>query len=348
MRKKLMRQELPLDRWPWFDLQVSLWRDQNGEKARIHYNHNNFFCDGYGATCLLHEVEQYYAYPELELAPRQLTFRDAVIALEKLEKSSLGRSAQDYWLERLPDLPPPPNLPQVSGRERRCRSYLQRRQGLLPAASWQSFKVNAAHYGLTPSNAVVAAYAEILAAWSDSRHFVLSHMMTRRLPMHPDINDMLGNFASLYPLEVDLRGDLNFVERALRLQNQVLLDASHLHWGGMQVMQALNQLHGEFGRSPYPFVVGSGLFMGKYKKPDFTCLETSQTLLDHQFWELDDGRYYYVWDLQEAFFPPGMIDSMWAAFDVFLKNLADDKTFWQQQQFILARGARMEIDESSA
>jgi amino acid adenylation domain-containing protein len=343
VRQQLMRQELPLDCWPWFELQISRWQEQGEDRVRVHYNHNNFFCDGYGAVCLLNEVERYYAQPTLTLAPRQLSFRDAVMALDALATSELGRRAKNYWLGRLLDLPGPPDLPQISGIDRRCRSHLQRRECFLPAASWQSFKDHAACYGLTPSNAVVAAYAEILCAWSDSQHFVLSHMMTRRMPMHTEINDMLGNFASLYPLEVELRGDLSFSERAGRLQKQVLQDAKHLHWGGMQVMQALNRLKGELGRSPYPFVVGSGLFMGKYQKPDFTCLETSQTLLDHQFWELDDGRYYYVWDLLEEFFPAGMIDSMWEAFETLLHRLAQDKSFWQQTQFSLAPSAQSQI-----
>ena len=46
----LMRSELPLDRWPWVDLRVSLWREEGQDRARIHYNHNNFFSDGYGTT----------------------------------------------------------------------------------------------------------------------------------------------------------------------------------------------------------------------------------------------------------------------------------------------------------
>src|SRR5687767_11210243 len=42
VRAGMMRSELPLDRWPWVDLRVSLWREEGQDRARIHYNHNNF------------------------------------------------------------------------------------------------------------------------------------------------------------------------------------------------------------------------------------------------------------------------------------------------------------------
>jgi len=335
-RKRLMRQELPLDRWPWFDLQVSLWRKNDLDIARVHYNHNNFFFDGFGTGQLLLEIKRYYENPQLSLPPIELSFRDAALGLAKLAESELGQRAKDYWLKRLPDLPPPPALPQKPQMNRRCRSRLQRREKILSADIWRSFKTHAATYGVTASSAINAAYAEVISAWSNSQHFIFSHMVTRRFAeMHPDIKHILGNFASLYPLEVDLRGNDSFKERARRLQAQILMDAKHFHFGGMQVMQALNRLKGELGSSPSPFVVGSALFMEGFQKSDFSCLETSQTIMDHQFWELADGQYYYVWDLLEEFFPEGMIDSMWQAFAGLIQKLAENANSWEETAFML-------------
>jgi len=97
--------------------------------------------------------------------------------------------------------------------------------------------------------------------------------MTRRLNIHPEIRDLAGNFASLYPLEIDFREDAAFFERARRLQERVILDAQHLQWGGMQVLQALNRQKGGFGQAPIPFVVGSGLFIDAVDLEGFSCLK---------------------------------------------------------------------------
>lgn len=330
-RAQMMRAELPLDRWPWVDLRISLWENEQGLQGRVHYNHNNFFSDGGGTTRFLKEIDAYYRNPALELPPISLSVRDAVLTLEQLAESAAGKADRDYWEKRLPLLPSTPNLPTIPGKERRTRSRLQRREMFMEAALWQQFKANARTHGLTPSAAVFAAYAEVIGAWSNQRHFVLSNMVTRRLPIHPQIFDILGNFASLYPLEINLREGDDFVAHARSIHQQVTRDTQHLRWGGMRVMQSLNQLQGGFGRAPIPFVIGSGLFMEGFERSDFSCLETSQVMLDHQFWELADGRYYYVWDLLEEFFPAGMIDDMLNAFHSLLEQLASTQSTWLNQ-----------------
>lgn len=330
IRERMERCELPLDVWPWFDLRVSIRRDDDGrERWRIHYNHNNFFIDGFATTQLLVEIDGYYADPSTTLPPRTLSYRDAVLAIAALETTPAGQRAKDYWLSRLESLPPPPDLPQVAGLERRCRSRLDRRDGLLPKARWDAFKRIANANGITPSNAIIAAYAHVISVWSQSDHFIFSQMVTRRFAeLHPEIKSLLGNFASLYPLEVRIDRDRGFRDNAEAIQNRVAEDIRHLQFGGMQVMQELNRLKGGFGTAPSPYVIGSGLFMKAYRKSDYAVLETSQTLLDHQFFELQDGGFHYVWDAIEAFFPPGMMDEMWRAYAGLLERLCDDPDVW--------------------
>ncbi len=335
LRQQMMRAQLPIEQWPWLDLRVSLWHDGQRERTRVHYNHNNFFSDGYGTTRLLQEVDRYCDDPAAELPPLSLSFRDAALALDRLAESDSGQASRRYWEERLPGLPGAVPLPLRPGMNKRSRSRLQRREGFLDAAAWQRLKDNAREAGLTPSSAVFAAYAQVLATWSNSRHFLLSNMMTRRLNLHPEMRSIVGNFASLYPLEVDLREPLPFKQHAVRLQEQVSRDSRHTHWGGMRVMQSLNHGRHAMGSAPVPFVIGSGLFMDGFERSDFSCLETSQVMLDHQFWELADGRLYYVWDVLEEFFPEGLMDAMWGGYAGFIATLAADPSAWDRPDFDL-------------
>ncbi|HEV7673038.1 MAG TPA: amino acid adenylation domain-containing protein [Candidatus Angelobacter sp.] len=336
IRKEMNRQELPLDAWPWLDLRISLWTENGREMARVHYNHNNFFSDGFGTMQFLHEIDEYYSNPGLTYPPLTLSYRDAVLGLERLDKSELGGAAYNYWAARLPGLPPPPSLPQKAGLNRRCRSQLERREGGIEKPLWDAFKSRAAAFGITPSNAMIAAYAYVIVTWSNSDHFILSQMVTRRFAdLHPDLTRMLGNFASLYPLEIKLSASASFADNAKRIQEQVMEDMEHLQIGGMRVLQELNRLKGSFGTAPSPFVVGSGLSLKKYKKAAYTLLETSQTVLDHQFFELEDGSCYYVWDLIEVFFPEGVIAHMWDAFNRLVHLLASDSSAWLHTDFDL-------------
>jgi len=336
VRGEMERQELPLGSWPWLDLRVSLWREDGRNRARVHYNHNNYFVDGVGTMQLLAEIDSYYQNPGLSHPPLELSYRDAMLGLERLAESEAGQAARSYWFSRLQALPSPPGLPQKPGLNRRCRSRLQGREEELERPLWEAFKSKASALGLTPSNAIIAAYAYVIATWSNSDHFIFSQMVTRRFAeLHPDLPRMMGNFASLYPLEIKLAASASFVENAKRIQSQVLEDVRHLQLGGMRVLQELNRLKGSFGTAPSPFVVGSGLVMKTYKQPDYGVLETSQTILDHQFFERTDGSYHFVWDLLEEFFPDGMIDAMWSSFDRLLRLLAGDGEAWHRRSFAL-------------
>ena len=53
VRERMQRRELPQDRWPWLDVQISLY---DGGRARLHYNNNNFFSDAPGTFRFLESV----------------------------------------------------------------------------------------------------------------------------------------------------------------------------------------------------------------------------------------------------------------------------------------------------
>ncbi|WP_213414324.1 non-ribosomal peptide synthetase, partial [Xylanibacillus composti] len=351
VRAEMERAELPLDRWPWIDIRLSYWIEDGESRTRIHYNHNNFFWDGQSIYTLFHEVDRFYEDPSLVLDPPELSLRDAAIMMAELEQSEQGQAARSYWEARLPHLPGPPELPVRAGMDRRCRSMLHRRETVVSARHWQAFKERAASNGITTSNAMIAAYAEVLSAWSNKRHFVIGHMMSRRMPIHPDMMNILGNFSSVYPLEIDFRAKDTFAARAKRVQDQILQDARHIQWGGMQILQAFNRQSEGFGKAPIPFVVGSGLFMEGFKRPDYSCLETSQVMLDHQFWELHDGALFYVLDVMESFFPAELIDDMNAAYQQLIERLAVEPALWEAEVLPLIPehhlAARLSADQSA-
>jgi pyochelin synthetase len=336
IREEMERRELPLDVWPWFDLRASRRMESGREVVRIHYNHNNFFIDGFGTTLLMEEIDRCYRNMPPSAPPCEISYRDAVLGLNELAESAAGVKAREYWLSRISDLPSPPALPQRTGFIRRTRSKLSRRSGAMSPQNWESFKKTATARGITPSNALICAYSYLLATWSNSDHFIVSQMATRRMrELHPDTMRMLGNFVSLYPLEIRLQPERSFADNARTIQERVLQDTRHLQFGGMRVMQELNRLKGSFGSAPSPFVVGSGLALKHWRNADYTVLETSQTVLDHQFFELADGSLSFVWDLIEEYFPQGLVDCMWPAYSGLIGCLARDASAWDSQRFAL-------------
>ncbi|MFE0812903.1 amino acid adenylation domain-containing protein [Streptomyces sp. NPDC058848] len=338
-RESMCRQEPPHDRWPWLAPHLSLY---GGGRARFHYNNNNLFADAPSAFRLLSDALHYYHRPQEELAELEVAFRDCVLALAELEESPLGQASKKYWCDRMAQWPGAPELPLVGGAERQGRSMLSRREVLLEPGVRKALRARADARGLTLTNVLLGAHAEVIARWSGSRHFLLNNMITHRVPIHPQMREILGNFAALYPLEVDWRHAEGFEDRVRRLQARVLADTEHTYWSGSKVLQRLNQVRRTPGSAVLPFAVGSALFVGPADPPRYSLLETPQTLLDTEFWELRDGRLWVIWDVIESMFPPGLIDAMLEAYGSLVTRLAEDESAWRARDFELLPAAQRE------
>ncbi|MFI2620664.1 amino acid adenylation domain-containing protein [Streptomyces sp. NPDC018584] len=338
-RESMRRQEPPHDRWPWIAPHLSLYGEG---RARFHYNNNNLFADAPSAFRLLTDALHYYHHPDEELPEIEVAFRDCVLTLAELEESPLGQVSKKYWCDRMADWPSAPELPLVGGAARQERSMLSRRELLLAPSVLDALRVKADARGLTLTNVLLGAHAEVIAQWSGSRHFLLNNMITHRLPIHPQMREILGNFASLYPLEVDWRHREGFEERVRRLQARVMADTEHTYWSGNKVLQTLNQVRRTPGSAVCPFAVGSALFVGPADPPRHSLLETPQTLLDTEFWELRDGRLWIIWDVIESMFPEGLIDVMLDAYGSLVTRLARDEAVWSVRDFELLPVAQRE------
>ncbi|MFE6165572.1 amino acid adenylation domain-containing protein [Streptomyces sp. NPDC056486] len=339
LREQMERQEPAHCQWPWLTPHLSLYGERG---ARFHYNNNNLFADAPSAFRLLSDALHYYHHPDDELPELEVAFRDCVLTLAELEASPLGERSKKYWCDRMADWPSAPKLPLVSSAVRRRRSELSRRELLLEPRIREALQARADARGLTLTNVLLGAHAEVIAQWSGSRHFLLNNMITHRLPLHPQMREILGNFASLYPLEVDWRQPEGFEERVRRLQARVMSDTEHTYWSGSKVLQTLNQVRQTPGSAVCPFAVGSALFVGPADPPGYSLLETPQTLLDTEFWELRDGRLWVIWDAIEPMFPAGMIEEMLAAYGLLVTRLAEDESAWRERDFDLLPAAQRE------
>ncbi|MFD7288606.1 amino acid adenylation domain-containing protein [Streptomyces sp. NPDC059863] len=330
VRDSMTRREPVHDRWPWVDMRLSLLPD---DTAKLHYNNNNLFSDAPATLRFISAVLRRYENPGESPPELEISYRDCVLALAELEESPLGQASKKYWTDRIAGWPAAPEIPLAAGADPRRRSRLERRELLFPADVWASLKEKAAARNLTTTNVLCGVHAEVLAFWSGSRHFLLNNMITHRLPLHPRMGEVFGNFASLYPLEIDWRHEEGFEDRVRRLQAQVLSDVEHVYWSGVKVLQALNQHRRTPGKAVCPYAVGSALFVGAAERPVHSLLETPQTLIDCEFWDLRDGSLWVIWDVIEDMFPPGLVDAMQEAYRDIVMRLAASDEAWRERAF---------------
>ena len=262
-----------------------------------------------------------------------------MLALEALRDSEGYRDAETYWRQRLPDLPPGPELPLVKAPAAVRQPRFVRRGTTLSPKTWQRLKAQAAQADLTPSGLLCAAFSEVLAYWSRHQEFSLVLTLFNRLPLHHQVDEIVGDFTSTIVLASQSDAQ-TFVGRARDLQRQLWDNLDHRYYSGVQVLRDLGRLRGQAGASVMPVVFTSTLvgdtarrldpaalsFLGR---PVYSISQTPQVMLDHQVSE-HDNALVITWDAIEEVFPPGLLDDLFQCYQGLLDALANDPSAWKE------------------
>lgn len=337
-RRERMRQRVPpLDAWPWMACALSIGR----ERAWLHLAVCNHFIDARSLHVLLRDAMRLYRMPAAALPPLAVCYRDYMLAHHAMAAGAQGSAAAAYWQARIARLPLPPALPTAAAVEPAQPARLVRHAWRVAPQRWAAFQRCARAWKVAPATALYAVYAEVLARWSGSRHFVLGHMQARRLPLHPQVDELLGCFGTVMPLEADWRGRRPFGRRARGLQRQLDRDAPHAWLGGARVWPRINREHGSPWRAPAPFVVASMLDLPPLEHWPEISLQTPQVLFDHQLHHLADGTLVLTLDVNQDRLPPGLAADVIAAHQRLLALLCDDPLAWERSGFdLLPESAR--------
>ncbi len=334
IRQQMSHQVLPTDKWPLFEIRATRLDEQ---RLRLHISFDALLADAWSKRCLAKEWTQLYQNLELTLPPLELSFRDYVLTEQRLQATELYQRSQDYWFSRLDTLPPAPELPLVKHPGSLTQPRFQRRSGHLNRELWQQLQQRSTKANLTASGILLAAFAEVLTVWSKSPQFTINLTLFNRLPLHPQVNDIVGDFTSLTLLAVNNSASEAFTTRARRIQQQMWQDLDHRYFSGVRVLRELVCRQGGTQRAVMPVVFTSTLGLSTVGKEAervnrfgdvvYGISQTPQVWLDHQVTE-QDGGLVFNWDAVEDLFPEGLLDDMFDAYNRFLKQLATEESVW--------------------
>lgn len=333
VREALSHQVLATNRFPIFTITASL---HGRNQTRLHISFDALIADAWSMLLLFREWSQLYNEPATELPPLTLTFRDYVLAEKKLLHSAAYQQDWAYWQARLDQIPPAPELPLAIDPSQIESPRFVRHEATLPAGLWRALQAKTAAAGTSPSSVLLTAFADVLARWSKSPRFTMNLTLFNRLPLHPQVHDLVGDFTTLNLLAVDQRKPLPFQERVARLQGQLWRDLDHRHVSGLRILRELGRRGGDHTRARMPVVFTSALGMeamnaehlGHFGRLGYGISQTPQVWLDHVV-VARDGMLAFNWDVVDGLFPQGMIAAMFAAYRSHLAYLASDDQAWK-------------------
>lgn len=333
VRREMFAQPFPPDQWPLFDIRFS---QLPAQELRIHFSLDMLIADWGSYEILLREWAQLYHQPSRSLPALTLSFRDYVLAERKIRETDRYQQAATYWQERLSHLPAAPALPLAVEPSTLKSAQFKRHRAFLNTENWSRLKAKASQLGLTATGLLLTVFAEILTRWSKRPQLTLNLTLFNRLPLAEpaQINQIVGDFTSLTMLAIDNSNPADTLsERGKRLQSQLWQDLEHRYFSGVQVLRALATQQDTVGQASMPVVFTSGLgvldkgssWLGKTV---YGLSQTPQVWLDSQV-EESDGQLWLTWDVVEALFPSGLIETMFSAYLNLLNQLATDEKLWQ-------------------
>ncbi|MEV5650917.1 amino acid adenylation domain-containing protein [Nocardia sp. NPDC052254] len=272
----------------------------------------------------------------LKPAP-EIGFRDYVLGAQQWRNGPRYQRDRAYWHERIDTLPAAPELatePTGDVADANADPVFDRLQHWLPASALAGLAGRAIPHGLTPSGAVLAAYAEVIGRWSRKRQFTINLPVFNRLPVHDDIDSVIGDFTSVTLLGIDLDGHDTFADRARAVTAQLFTDLDHRSFDGVEVLSELTRRAGNPVLMPVVFTStlgsrddGARTNRGRIRRG---LTRTPQVWLDCQVTPYDGGLMI-AWDVRRGALAGDTAAEAFAAFVDLLTRLAGAPEVWAEQ-----------------
>ncbi|MGQ4445565.1 condensation domain-containing protein, partial [Streptomyces violaceoruber] len=310
-------------------------------RTRLQINLDMMAGDALSLRVLLSDLRRFYECPDEPPRELGLDYRRYLAEHDARRRTERERDAA-WWRERLPDLPRAPRLPTTVDpltpvtADDGTLTHSRRLPHWLGPADKADLLGAARRHAVTPAAALATAFAEVIAAWSDSRRFLLNLPLFDREMFAPEVAGLVGDFSSSVLLDADLSAPLPFSRQVRGLQERLQAGIAHGAYGGVEVLRDLARAEGAPVLAPvvYTSAIGLGeIFEQDVQKsfghPSWIISQGPQVYLDAQVTELDGGLLLN-WDVRDGVFEAGVPDAAFDAYRRLVTRLVTDPDAWDR------------------
>jgi non-ribosomal peptide synthetase component F/acyl carrier protein len=363
VRMEMRTRKTQQNQWPLFELRIHYL---DGKRMILHIQINSLLVDGTSRGMLISELFRLVFSPAASLPVLECNYRDYVVTWSRFKKSKTYKISREYWLKRLPNILPGPVLPLGKNVVPEITLQLETLNlELMDKQSWRNFTSYASKFGLSGSSALLSSYIDMLAFWSSTQKFSVGIVNTYRPPIHPKIEEILGNFNTMQIVTADVLVG-NFIERTEKLQQQVWYNIEHPYFSGPEILREFNKVNVRSSKTTMPVFFNSVIGHSSTENPSnsngnseirnnrgrmvikilqsimkvvgvFPELRASEINIYPSLMQLiptiyegSDGTIYCKWQGSKNSFPDGVLRKMADNYRMLLNKLADKEKSWRE------------------
>jgi len=295
---------------------------------RLHIDTDMIAIDPSSFRVLIEDLAAFYHQPERPV-PALASYFDWCEQVRSDPDLNAARAADRlYWRARIPAIPPAPTLPFPQKLPEQAQSH--RLATWLVPSEHHALKRLARTHSITLSTLMLGLFSLVLAQHTGDRRFRLNVPMFWRNPLVENVERLVGDFANVLILGVEIDGAESPAALCARLGEQVSDLLAHSAYPGVNLMRDLSRHHG--GTQLAPVVVtaaldvsGGELLSARVKRTfgsmNWVISQGPQVALDAQFVAVDGG-VLINWDIRLDALPEAWISAMFDSFVDFVRDIA--------------------------
>ena len=335
IRRELSHKIYDTEKEPLFTVAFSKFTD----KTIMHFSIEFIIADWMSIWTILSQFEELYFGKVQKLAEVNVSFRDYVISASKIKDTISYENDKEYWMKKIDSIPKAPALPLNINTDKNKYSNkvtFERKNMSLSKTKWDNFKSICGKFGITPTSAVMTAYAYVLERWSRNKKFSINMTVLNRLPLHENIGRVIGDFTSVDIVDVDMSKNESFIDYGKQVNKTLFENLDHRLFSGVEVIRELSRKKGgDYAFMPIVFTSAIGLINNDMTnlKGDLSygISQTPQVFIDCQ---VMDGVFglQVNWDVRKGVFEETVIDDMFSIFEKLLNDLSVSKENWEKNE----------------
>nr|WP_279233597.1 non-ribosomal peptide synthetase [Clostridium estertheticum] len=313
------------DEWPLFEFKMLKMSD---EVSCLLIGIDMLIADRASLQIIIKELMEYYDNPRRDFKQHDFTFRDYMLAYDSFKNSETYMNSKEYWMNKLDEFPSLPALPLKQDPAKIKNPCFKRHSTVLDKEMWHKLKKKSKIMNITPSALLCTAYGQVLSYWSNQSRFAINLTVFNRYPFHKDVDKIIGDFTSVVLLDIDMKTDSLFWEKAKKVQFTLMEALEHRHYDGVEFIREIAKSKGLGTKAVMPVVFTSAMFgneiedLNKLGEMKMGISQTSQVYIDNQVTE-SNGELSITWDYVDGLFEQEVIDNMFEQFIGILSMLAD-------------------------